>query len=149
MNYELILNNAMGIMTVIIGIGFFVASKLDKGKRFMDQEKELLETKIRELYKEENMVQEDKIKNLTEQLELLQKKVTRIDNENKLLRDLVTERDQDSKLRHAKEEQFNRKIEKQSRENGKKISIVIQAQKIHTEHIEKLYGEIKKLVERQ
>lgn len=94
---ELILNGWPTIALIFgsIILGFVALYGLfDKQLKDRNKEKDGLEDRIRSLYKEESAAQEEKITNLTQKVDELQKKLEKISIENRIMKDLIQGKDQ-------------------------------------------------------
>lgn len=124
-----------------IVVGFIAVYGLfDRQIRERNKERDALEDRVRLLYKEEAVAQEEKINQLSTKIDILEKDLTKISAENKLMKDLLQGRDKGT-VDYQKQGLLAMKLVAQ---NGKKLDKVVAGMAEQNTNIERLALAIEK-----
>lgn len=139
--------------TIIVLVTLYAAGLIavwglfDQKLKARNKEKDELEDRVVALYRTETDALNKKLTTQGEQIQSMQTELARIGGENRLMRDLLTGQDKDTKAWRSRTEKSMDLIEKVTElvmENGKKSDAAIEGIKQVGKHVERLALAIEK-----
>jgi len=148
--------NFVGLLAAFAVGAVVLAGLLDnaarKRKQMDEQERNTLDQKIRSLYQEEKKLQDDKIDRLQETVTELSSKVTTLEAENKIMKDLIQGRDKETlayRERGLKAMDLSEDMAKIITSNGKKTDALLLSMESQNKNITRLAQAIEKHLKNQ